>query len=128
MLAKMRFIFRIVEFLLSFQFVWLLPSLYHSVTEEIEMKIITSKVFAAQEAARRASAAEPTKKYSTLKIIRTLGDEWENYRKQLEEAGVTDQFFAANYLAGNDPVFVAFLATVPEAVREKLENCEWEPE
>ena len=92
------------------------------------MKIITSKVFAAQEAARRASATEPTKKYSTLKILRALGDEWENYRKQLEEAGVTDQFFAANYLAGNDPVFVAFLATVPEAVREKLENCEWEPE
>ena len=91
------------------------------------MKIITSKVFAAQEAARRASAAEPTKKYSTLKIIRTLGDEWENYRKQLEEAGVIDQFFAANYLAGNDPVFVAFLATVPEEVREKLEECQWEP-
>ena len=92
------------------------------------MKIITAKTFAAQEAARRASATEPTKKYSTLKIIRTLGDEWENYRKLLEEAGVIDQFFAANYLAGNDPVFVAFLATVPEEVREKLENCEWEPE
>lgn len=92
------------------------------------MKIITSKVFAAQEAARRASATEPIKKYSTLKIIRALGDDWENYRKLLEEAGVIDQFFAANYLAGNDPVFVAFLATVPEEVREKLENCEWEPE
>lgn len=92
------------------------------------MKIITSKVFAAEEAARRASATDPIKKYSTLKIIRSLGDEWENYRKQLEEAGVIDQFFAANYLAGNDPVFVAFLATVPEEVREKLENCEWEPE
>nr|DAI95135.1 MAG TPA: hypothetical protein [Caudoviricetes sp.] len=124
----MRFIFRIAEFLLFFQSVRLFPRLYHSVTEESDMKIITSKVFAAQEAARRASATEPTKKYSTLKIIRALGDEWENYRKQLEEAGVTDQFFAANYLAGNDPVFVAFLATVPEAVREKLENCEWEPE
>ena len=92
------------------------------------MKIITASVFAAAEAARRASAAEPMKKYSTLKIIRALGDEWENYRKQLEEAGVVDQFFAANYLAANDPVFVAFLATVPEEVREKLEECEWEPE
>ena len=91
------------------------------------MKIITSKVFAAQEAARRASATEPIKKYSTLKIIRALGDEWENYRRKLEEAGVIDQFFAANYLAGNDPVFVAFLATVPEEVREKLEECQWEP-
>ncbi len=92
------------------------------------MKIITASVFTAAEAARRASAAEPMKKYSTLKIIRALGDEWANYRKQLEEAGVVDQFFAANYLAANDPVFVAFLATVPEEVREKLEECEWEPE
>ena len=91
------------------------------------MKIITAKTFAAQEAARRASATEPIKKYSTLKIIRALGDDWENYRKLLEEAGVIDQFFAANYLAGNDPVFVAFLATVPEEVREKLEECQWEP-
>lgn len=92
------------------------------------MKIITSKVFAAQEAARRASATEPIKKYSTLKIIRALGDDWENYRKLLEEAGVIDQFFAANYLASNDPVFTAFLATVPAEVREKLEECEWDPE
>lgn len=91
------------------------------------MKIITAKTFAAQEAARCASATEPIKKYSTLKIIRTLGDEWENYRKLLEEAGVIDQFFAANYLASDDPVFVAFLATVPEEVREKLEECQWEP-
>ena len=92
------------------------------------MKIITSKVFAAQEAARRASATEPIKKYSTLKIIRALGDDWENYRKLLEEAGVLDQFFAANYLASDDPVFMAFLATVPQEVREKLETCTWDPE
>ena len=91
------------------------------------MKIITASVFAAQEAARRASATEPIKKYSTLKIIRALGDDWENYRKLLEEAGVIDQFFAANYLASDDPVFVKFLATVPEEVREKLEECQWEP-
>lgn len=91
------------------------------------VKIITSKTFEAQEAARRAAQTAEVKKYSTLKIIRTLGDSWEPYRKQLEEAGVIDQFFAANYLAGNDPVFVAFLATVPEEVREKLEECQWEP-
>lgn len=60
--------------------------------------------------------------------IRTLGDSWEPYRKQLEESGVLDQFFAANYLASNDPVFTAFLATVPAEVREKLEECEWDPE
>lgn len=91
------------------------------------MKIITAKTFEAQEAARRASATESIKKYSTLKIIRALGDDWPNYRNQLEAAGYADQFFAANYLASNDPVFVAFLATVPEEVREKLEECQWEP-
>lgn len=92
------------------------------------MKIITAKTFAAQEAARRASATEPTKKYSTLKIIRALGGDWTEYRIKLDAAGYADQFFAANYLASNDPVFTAFLATVPEEVREKLEECEWEPE
>lgn len=92
------------------------------------MKIITARVFEAQESARRASAAEPIKKYSTLKIIRALGDDWAMYRKQLDAAGYADQFFAANYLASNDPVFEAFLATVPEEVKEKLENCIWDPE
>ena len=66
------------------------------------------------------------KKYSTLKIIRTLGEEWEGYRTRLEVAGYLDQFFAANYLAEDDPVFVAFMATVPEEVKEMLEQCEWE--
>lgn len=92
------------------------------------VKIITSKTFEAQEAARRAAQTAEVKKYSTLKIIRTLGDEWENYRKQLEEAGVIDQFFAANYLASDDPVFVAFLQTVPQEVREKFGTCIWYPE
>jgi hypothetical protein len=66
------------------------------------------------------------KKYSTLKIIRTLGEDWEVYRKQLESAGVLDQFFAANYLAEDDPVFVAFLETVPEEVKAMLDMCLWE--
>lgn len=92
------------------------------------MKIITAKMFEAQEAARRAAQTAEVRKYSTLKIIRTLGDSWEPYRKQLEEAEVLDQFFAANYLASDDPVFMAFLATVPQEVREKLETCTWDPE
>ena len=69
---------------------------------------------------------ELTKKYSTLKIIRTLGEEWEGYRTRLEMAGYLDQFFAANYLAEGDPVVVAFRATVAEEVKEMLEQCEWE--
>ncbi|MBR2438716.1 MAG: hypothetical protein IKB25_00860 [Lentisphaeria bacterium] len=69
--------------------------------------------------------AEP-KKYSTLKIIRTLGDEWEGYRTLLSTAGVLDQFFAANYLSEDDPVFAAFLENVPEDVKAMLDLCEWE--
>ena len=74
--------------------------------------------------------AEPVtgavKKYSTLKIIRTLGDEWEMYKAQLEAAGVIDQFFAANYLLSTDPVFAAFIANVPEELKNKLDECIWE--
>lgn len=69
--------------------------------------------------------AEP-KKYSTLKIIRTLGDEWEGYRTRLEVAGYLDQFFAANYLSEDDPVFVAFLQTVPQQIKNMLDLCIWE--
>ena len=65
-------------------------------------------------------------KYSTLKIIRTLGDQWNTYRQLLEKAGCLDQFFAANYLAEDDPVFEAFMATVPEDVKAMLEQCIWE--
>lgn len=68
----------------------------------------------------------PPEKYSTLKIIRVLGDEWENYRQQLETAGYLDQFFAANYLSADDPVFTAFLAAVPEETKSKLQECLWE--
>lgn len=69
---------------------------------------------------------ELPKKYSTLKIIRTLGEDWEGYRTRLEVAGYLDQFFAANYLAEDDPVFMAFMATVPEEVKAMLDLCLWE--
>lgn len=92
------------------------------------MKMVSKEEFEAMEAARRASGATEVKKYSTLKIIRALGDEWQNYRARLEAAGYLDQFFAANYLASTDPVFQAFLATVPDEVKAQLENCLWEAE
>ena len=68
----------------------------------------------------------PPKRYSTLKIIRKLGDEWETYRAKIAEAGVLDQFFAANYLAEDDPVFSAFVSTLPAELVEQLDNCLWE--
>ena len=46
------------------------------------MKIVSKAVFEAQEAARR-SGGEPEKKYSTLKIIRALGEAWPEYRARL---------------------------------------------
>ena len=70
---------------------------------------------------------ELPKRYSTLKIIRALGDEWQNYKSKLETAGVIDQFFAANYLSADDPVFMAFIATVPEELKARLDTeCIWE--
>ena len=70
---------------------------------------------------------ELPKRYSTLKIIRALGDEWQAYKTQLETAGVIDQFFAANYLAADDPVFMAFIENVPEELKTRLDTeCIWE--
>lgn len=65
-------------------------------------------------------------KYSTLKIIRTLGDDWQTYKAQMEAVGVLDQFYAANYLKSDDPVFAAFLENVPDEVKNKLSECVWE--
>ena len=92
------------------------------------MNIIDRETFAAMEAVRKAGARPAVKKYSTLKIIRALGDEWPAYREQLESGGYADQFFAANYLTGDDPVFVSFLANVPDSVKTKLAECEWSAE
>ena len=88
------------------------------------MKIFTPEEWKAKEAAQAGTAAP--KKYSKLKIIRFLGDQWETYRAQLEAAGYLDQFFAAEYLAEDDPVFAAFMANVPEETKEKLGECLWE--
>lgn len=92
------------------------------------MRIFDKETFDVIEAQRRASAVPRVKKYSTLKIIRALGDQWPTYRQMIEEAGFSDQFFAANYLAGDDPVFVSFLAKVPDSVKTKLAECEWSAE
>ena len=69
---------------------------------------------------------EAVKKYSTLKIIRALGSDWDTYKAQLESAGVLDQFFAANYLLSTDKVFAAFIANVPAELKAKLDECIWE--
>lgn len=68
----------------------------------------------------------PPKKYSRLKIIRALGPKWNDYRAQLEAAGLLDEFFAAEYMAEDDPAFFAFLKSVPEELLSKLDGCLWE--
>ena len=88
------------------------------------MNIISAKQFEAEQRARQS--VPQIRKYSKLKIIRVLGAEWETYRHQLEQAGVIDQFFAAEYLAEDDPVFASFMANVPEEVKERLGECLWE--
>ena len=87
------------------------------------MNIISAKQFEAEQRARQT--VPKIRKYSKLKIIRALGAEWETYRQQLEQAGMLDQFFAAEYLAEDDPVFVAFMASVPDEVKERLKECIW---
>lgn len=67
-------------------------------------------------------------KYSTLKIIRTLGDDWQTYKAQMEAVGVLDQFYTAQYLRSDDPVFMAFLENVPAEVKTRLNECIWEEE
>ena len=69
---------------------------------------------------------ETAVKYSTLKIIRALGDDWEAYRAMMQQGGVLDQFYAANYLRSDDPVFSAFIENVPEEVKARLNECLWE--
>ena len=65
----------------------------------------------------------PPKRYSKLKIIRTLGETWPTYRARLETAGLLDQFMAAEYLAEDDPAFAAFLENVPDEVKALLDEC-----
>ena len=85
------------------------------------MNIISAKQFEAEQRARQT--VPQIRKYSKLKIIRVLGEEWETYRHQLEQAGMLDQFFVAEYLAEDDPVFTAFMESTPEELKEKLKDC-----
>ena len=87
------------------------------------MTIMSAAEFEARSAARSGTGAPV--KYSKLAVIRALGSAWPEYRARLEDAGLLDAFFAAEYLASDDPDFAAFLATVPEELRARLEDCVW---
>lgn len=65
------------------------------------------------------------KRYSSLKIIRTLGAQWEIVRTKLEEAGYLDQFLSANYIQADDPAFQLFLGSFDTELLAELEKCRW---
>ena len=84
------------------------------------------KEYTLEELKKYEPVFEPEpKKYSTLKVIRALGDDWSYYKDLLEKAGVIDQFFAANYLDEKDPIFQAFLINVPDELKLRLDECLW---
>ena len=67
---------------------------------------------------------EPPKKYSKLKVIRALGEGWQDKREELEAAGILDEFTNAAFLAENDPVFAPIYANLTDEERRILdEEC-----
>lgn len=64
-------------------------------------------------------------RYSSLKIIRALGAQWEAVRTQLEAAGYLDQFLSANYILSTDPAFQLFLSNFDTEFLTELEKCRW---
>jgi len=70
---------------------------------------------------------EPTpapKRYSKLKVVRALGEGWQDKREELEAAGILDEFTNAAFLAENDPVFAPIYANLTDEERRILdEEC-----
>ena len=72
-------------------------------------------------------APEPEpKRYSKLKIIRALGEGWEAKKLELEQAGLYDQFMAAQFLAEDDPAFAAVYASLTDGEKAALEECRYD--
>lgn len=73
-------------------------------------------------------------KYSTLSIKRELAKlgKWDAAKQLMETSGVWDDYILANYLADNDPVFVAARSgfvqagiLTEEQIAEMLPKCVW---
>ena len=72
-------------------------------------------------------APEPLpKKYSRLKIVRKLGDQWPAIKAQIESAGLLEEFRYADYLDEADEHFASFLKDLPQELKDQLEDCLWE--
>ena len=105
---------------------WLIANGYENKTKEEIQAYIEENTPTAPDPGTEIPTEEP-KKYSTLMIIRGLGEDWEKYRLKLEAYGYLDQFFAANYLLETDPLFVEFLKEVPPELKSQLDKCIWNP-
>ena len=105
---------------------WLIANGYENKTEEEIQAYIEENTPTAPDPSTEIPTEEP-KKYSTLMIIRRLGEDWEKYRLKLAAYGYLDQFFAANYLLETDPLFVEFLKEVPPELKSQLDKCIWNP-
>lgn len=66
------------------------------------------------------------KRYSKLKVIRALGDGWEAKKLELEQAGLYDEFMAAQFLAEDDPAFAAVYASLTDEEKTALEECQYD--
>ncbi len=106
---------------------WLIANGYENKTEEEIQKYIEDNTPSTPDPGTDIPVDDEPKKYSTLMIIRALGDDWEKYRTKLEAYGYLDQFFAANYLLETDPLFVEFLKEVPPEIKDQLDKCIWNP-
>ena len=76
-------------------------------------------------------------KYSTLSIKRELAKlgKWDEAKALIERSGAWDDYILANYLAENDPIFVAaktaFVAQgilTADKLAELLQKCVWTAE
>ena len=68
----------------------------------------------------------PQKRYSKLKVIRKLGETWPAKKLQLEQAGLWDEFDQSSWLAEDDPAFAAVYATLTDAEKAALEECQYD--
>ena len=69
----------------------------------------------------------PVRKYSKLKIIETLGENWNAWKAKIEAAGLLDYWNNCQYLASDYPAFKQFYRQLSPEERKLLNTrCRWE--
>ena len=65
----------------------------------------------------------PPLRYSKIKMIEILGNDWEQCKKILEEQNLIDAFIVEDTIADNDMRFDIFLKQVKKCLGEKINIC-----